>query len=99
MPTAEASLDSVRQGYKSSTEVASSKSENDDILGVDKSTSINRAKRFFGPLWQQFATGTTVTTWSITSVISTKTYVPVLDPVVDPAVLACIPPGYISCAP
>ena len=94
MPTAEASLDSMRQEGQSSTEVASSKSDGDETA-LEKSSSINRAKRFFG-LWQQFVTGLTVTTWNVLSVTSTKTYIPT-DNANLLVTLTCIPPGYVQC--
>jgi hypothetical protein len=91
MPTAEPSAAGLtRPSRQSPFDISSSiEEENDSNAGKQS----ERGKRFFQQFWNAFATGITVTTWSVISSTWTSTLV------IPGAstVLPCLPAGYGIC--
>ncbi|XP_059351837.1 uncharacterized protein LOC130689399 isoform X2 [Daphnia carinata] len=93
MPTAEPSTGLTRNSRELPFGVFSSMDDGEDSNGMASTGMQNRGKRFFQQIWNGFATGVTVTTWSITSSTLTSTLV---IPGVS-TVLPCLPAGYGIC--
>lgn len=103
-PTATADLAVKRDNLDRKFEISSSILENK--IATDRSTETGIEKREvtgikwqprkgkFYYFWQNFAIGTTITTWSVTSTTLTQTFAPVLAAEVF---LPCLPPGYFVC--
>jgi hypothetical protein len=89
MPTAEPSTGLARAGRESPFGISSSIEENSN--DSDGNAKQFREKRFFN--WNAFATGVTVTSWSIVSSTFTST---LAIPGVS-TVLPCLPAGYGIC--
>ncbi len=77
--------------------ISSSMNEDTDNeqTGLRATENQIRNARFFY-LYQNFVTGLTTTSWFVTSIISTKTYIPT-DAAAAIITLSCIPPGYVTC--
>jgi hypothetical protein len=90
MPTAEPSTGLVRGVRESPFGIASS-IEDENVSNTGKQSE--RGKRFFQQFWNAFATGITVTTWSVISSTWTSTLaIPGAS-----TVLPCLPAGYGIC--
>ncbi|XP_045028511.1 uncharacterized protein LOC116920977 [Daphnia magna] len=93
MPTAEPSTGLTRNSRDFPFGISSSMDDDGDSNGVATIGTQNRGKRFFQQIWNGFATGVTVTTWSVVSNTFTSTLV---IPGVS-TVLPCLPAGYGIC--
>ncbi|XP_032798089.2 uncharacterized protein LOC116934734 [Daphnia magna] len=93
MPTAEPSTGLTRNSRDLPFGISSSMDDDGDSNGVATIGTQNRGKRFFQQIWNGFATGLTVTTWSVVSSTFTSTLV---IPGVS-TVLPCLPAGYGIC--
>ncbi|KAI9559225.1 hypothetical protein GHT06_016014 [Daphnia sinensis] len=93
MPTAEPSTGLARISRDLPYGISSSMDDDGDSKAVASMGMQNRDKRFFQQIWNGFATGLTITTWSVVSSTFTST---LAIPGVS-TVLPCLPAGYGIC--